>query len=88
MTAVPGRMQLVRYAEDDVESFFRSVAIEAALRMGQPKSVARSIATGEAFAAVTSLKHRSWNYEKEVRIVYNQRHDRPDSNEILRTTQV
>ncbi|OAM79015.1 DUF2971 domain-containing protein [Devosia elaeis] len=83
MNAMPGRMQLVRYADETTPAVFRDAAIRAALTMGKPRSVSAILAASEAFATFTSLKHRTWAYEREVRMIFNQRDEKPDPNEIL-----
>ena len=83
VTSMPGRMQLVKYAEDDARDFFHSLMIQAAIAMGRPGSVQRVLALSETFAAITSLKHRSWRHEREARINFNQRHEKPDPAEVL-----
>lgn len=82
ISSIPGRMQLVRYDDESAPDFFKSIVIQAAMTMGQPQSIERIIATSGAFAAVSSFKHRTWQYEKEARIIYNQRHMKPDPQEI------
>ncbi|WP_127144072.1 DUF2971 domain-containing protein [Pelagibacterium montanilacus] len=83
MNAIPGRMQLVRYTDETTAGAFRDAAIRAALTMGQPRSVEAVLAAAEAFAAITSLKHHTWAHEREVRLIFNQRNEKPMPNEIL-----
>ncbi|KAB2747859.1 DUF2971 domain-containing protein [Brucella anthropi] len=80
LSSVPGRVQLVRYAEDDIEQYFQQVVLKLAQRLGSVRSVERALTTVEALASISCVKHRSWEYEKEVRVIYNQVHTRPSSN--------
>ncbi|MEO9296843.1 DUF2971 domain-containing protein [Devosia alba] len=83
MNAIPGRMQLVRYSDETTPAVFREAAIRAALTMGKPRTLSSVLAASEAFATFTSLKHRTWAYEREVRMIFNQRHEKPEPGEIL-----
>lgn len=83
ISSIPGRIQLVRYAEDDVAEFLRSMVLKLAAVMGKPQTLPRILAAAEALAVMSSLKHRSWKYEREVRIIFNQRNGKPDPQEFL-----
>lgn len=83
MNAIPGRMQLVRYEDETTPAVFRDAAIRSALTMGKPRSASAILAAAEAFSTFTSLKHRTWAYEREVRMIFNQRDEKPDPSEIL-----
>ncbi|RRY11420.1 DUF2971 domain-containing protein [Brucella anthropi] len=78
--AMPGRVQLVRYAEEDITSYFQQVVLKIARNIGEVRSIERALTAGEALAAISCVKHRSWDYEREVRIIYNQRHVRPSAS--------
>lgn len=83
ISSIPGRMQLVRYEQDDMKDFFRSVVLQIAANMGKTRTVPRVLAMAEAFALISSIKHRSWEYEREARIIVNQRNSKPDAAEII-----
>ncbi|MEE9925820.1 MAG: DUF2971 domain-containing protein [Brucella anthropi] len=78
--AMPGRVQLVRYAEEDITAYFQQVVLKVAQNLGEIGSVERASTAGEALASISCVKHRSWDYEREVRIIYSQRHVRPSTN--------
>lgn len=76
--AITGRMQLVRYIEDDISSYIKSSLLEISRQMGKQKSIMRAIAASEVICIATSIKHRTWKYEKEARIIFSQRNTPPD----------
>jgi hypothetical protein len=82
MSSIPGRVQLVRYTDEKTADDLKAAAIQTALAIGKG-IIDQSLAAGEAFAAVTGLKHRTWSYEREVRVIFNQRNQKPDPNELL-----
>lgn len=51
--------------------------------MGRPRTVERILAMAEVFAAISSVKHRTWKYEREARIIVNQRNAKPDASELI-----
>ena len=83
--SVPGRVQRVKYLEKSIEEeVFKEVASKIAAqvelyRAGQDLTSWIGAAT-DAIAAVLSLKHQIWSYEKEIRIVYVQRKERPNGS--------
>jgi hypothetical protein len=81
MHGMQGRVQQAQYQGDDTEIRFRSVAIEALRRMGQPRTLQRVLAVVEAASAATCLKHRSWKYEREIRLLMHQHNAKPDISE-------
>jgi hypothetical protein len=83
LSSIPGRMQLVQYSDAASKENFHATAVQAALWMGRTRSIGRVLAMSEALAAITSFKHRSWAYEKEVRIGLNQLNHKPDAREVL-----
>ena len=83
MNAIPGRMQQVRYTDETTAATLKSAAVQAVLNMGRAKTLERSLSAAEAFSTITALKHRTWLYEREVRMIFNQRDIKPDPQEIL-----
>lgn len=83
ISSIPGRMQLVRYEQDDMSALFRSVVLHIAAHMGKSHTIPRVLVMAEAIALITSIKHRSWEYEGEARIIVNQRHSKPDPAHII-----
>ncbi|BCG88277.1 hypothetical protein MesoLj113c_43870 [Mesorhizobium sp. 113-3-9] len=83
ITSIPGRVQLVRYAEDDMKEFFREMILKLAAVMGKRNTLPHVLAAAEALAVMSSLKHRSWRYEREVRIIFNQRNEKPDPKDFI-----
>jgi hypothetical protein len=83
ISAIPGRMQLVRYSDDDAREYFRTAVIQAAMAMGKPNTVNRVLAAAELYATVISLKHRTWAHEREARISISQRVAKPDANDLI-----
>lgn len=82
LLGIPARVQRVKYLDPAKEAEeFRNLALGIAAGLGQ---YARSndllpfINAGtNAITAVTALKHAKWGYEREVRIVYVQRKEKP-----------
>jgi Protein of unknown function (DUF2971) len=76
-----GRIQKVKYLDAANEGDFRSLArdIAAQLQMiRSPSELEKWIGAGiSAICAATALKHNTWSYEDEVRLVYVQRRERP-----------
>lgn len=83
--SVPGRVQRVKYLEKSIEEeVFQEAASKIAAqvelyRAGKGLTSWVGAAT-DAIAAALSLKHKIWSYEKEVRIVYVQRKERPNGS--------
>lgn len=78
LSSTPGRVLLVRYDDDRIEDYYRQIVLKSAQNISASKSLERAIMAGEIFALLSAVKHKSWSYEKEVRIIYNQRLLRPD----------
>lgn len=82
LLAIPARVQKVRYLEPSKEDGeYKALALDIAAQVeAYEKSgnlVAWISAAVDAIAATTALKHASWAYEKEVRVIYIQRKERP-----------
>jgi hypothetical protein len=91
---IPARVQKVKYVNQNTHGEFRRLALEMAGQLeatGGLKDLKCSISlTVAAFAAMTSLKHSTWAYEREVRVVHVQSKTSPEegSNSIFHYTGV
>jgi len=76
-----GRIQKVKYLNAANEGDFRCLALEIAAQLQtihSPSELEKWIHAGtSAICAATALKHDTWSYEDEVRLIYVQRKDRP-----------
>ena len=76
-----GRIQRVKYLDAENEGDFRSLALDIASQIQaiySPSELEKWINAGvSAICAATALKHNTWSHEKEVRLVYVQRRERP-----------
>jgi hypothetical protein len=76
ITSMPGRIQKVKYVNEDTAGDFRDVVREIANGFDQNHSfddVTYWItAHTSALSAITALKHRSWAHEREVRFIHLQ----------------
>ncbi|KQX40397.1 hypothetical protein ASD04_07160 [Devosia sp. Root436] len=81
LAAVPARVQRVNYLDEETPAGFKELALQVALDLLRPGADAELFATVRAFAGVTALKHDTWSHEREIRMIYNQRHMKPDSRE-------
>jgi hypothetical protein len=75
-----GRIQRVKYLNAANDGDFRSLAADIAAQLQtihNPSELVRRIDAGtRAICAATALKHHTWSYEDEVRLVYVQRRER------------
>lgn len=81
LAAVPARVQKVNYLDAETPVAFKELALQVALDLLRPGADAELFAIVRAFAGVTALKHDTWSHEREIRMIYNQRHMLPDPNE-------
>jgi hypothetical protein len=77
ISSMPGRIQKVRYLNPDTSEDFRKLAREIATRFHLDHNPARGmILWAVAFEMIggvlTALKHHTWEYEREVRLVFSQ----------------
>ena len=81
---MPSRIQKVIYVNENTEEDFRKLILEiaAAFNVNQDSNDFnyRISATVGAHAAMTALKHATWNYEREVRMVHMQSNSPPDKD--------
>jgi hypothetical protein len=86
---IPARVQQVVYADEDAADDFRKFVLYTASQLHdtrKPDDLGYWIpATASAFAAITALKHITWAYEREVRVVHAQRKQPPDRDDLLFT---
>ena len=80
--SIPARIQKVRYLNDDTSQEFRRVVVNIAAQLKGNYSnenlenwISASIT---AFAKMTALKHSSWSYEREIRMIHVQTIQPPD----------
>jgi hypothetical protein len=79
ITSMIGRLQKVVYSDDDTALTLRNIASTIASEYKNCynlSAIGEIQSTSASYAAMTSLKHQSWSYEREVRLVYAQS-DRP-----------
>lgn len=75
-----GRIQKVKYLDTANEGDFRSLARDIAAQLqtiGSSSELEKRRAGISAICAATALKHNTWSYEVEVRLIYVQRRERP-----------
>jgi Protein of unknown function (DUF2971) len=80
-----GRIQKVKYVDAANQGDFRSLALDisAQLQTGSPSELQKWYDTGtSAICAATALKHNTWLYENEVRLIYVQRKERPQGKSL------
>lgn len=82
---IPARIQKVRYLNENTTDDFRKLVLDLAAQFDATKN-ANDLnywipATASAFAALTALKHTSWAYEREVRLVHMQTLRKPDKRD-------
>lgn len=84
MNDIPARIQRAHYLDEDTPGAFRRKVLEIAAPFdpdGTNHDEAYWIGAGaEAYAAITALKHDSWAYEREVRVVHMQPIERPSAD--------
>ncbi|WP_082905780.1 DUF2971 domain-containing protein [Bradyrhizobium centrolobii] len=78
--SMPGRLQRVTYLDESTGEGFRDLVRTMATEIDPDveDEIYWINATASVFAAVTALKHNTWNYEREVRLVYMQVKDAPE----------
>jgi hypothetical protein len=80
---IPARVQKVRYINENTPDDFRRLVLEIAAQFDatrKPDDFNYWIpATAAAWAAMTALKHTTWGYEQEVRMVHMQTIRPPDN---------
>jgi hypothetical protein len=82
LLSLPGRVQKVRYLDPSKEDGeFKALALDIAAQVDihqRSRSPEPWISAGvDAITATTALKHTTWAYEKEIRLIYVQRRERP-----------
>jgi hypothetical protein len=82
---MPIRVQKVRYVSDDTAEAFEQLVLDIARAFETthaPDDLNYWIpATASAFATMTALKHRTWGYEREIRLVHVQPKRPPDDGD-------
>ncbi len=81
--SVPCRVQKVRYLAGNTVEEFRKVVLDFASKFDALGHEADDLnywipAVSSELAAMTALKHTTWSYEQEVRLVYAQKKQPPD----------
>jgi hypothetical protein len=81
---MPARVQKVKYVNENTATDFRALVLEIAAQFDTihaPSDLNFWIpAAAYAFAAITALKHTTWEYEREIRVVHSQTKQPPDKN--------
>jgi Protein of unknown function (DUF2971) len=77
ITSMPGRIQRVRYLNSDTAEDFRQLVRDIVSTSLDPEHSPDDLvylitAVTNVRAAITALKHHSWEYEREVRFVFVQ----------------
>jgi hypothetical protein len=84
ITSMPGRIQKVKYLNPEIAEEFRQLVRDIASEFDPDHSPDDLIywvtASSSILAAITALKHHTWEYEKEVRFVFAQVHVNPGNN--------
>ncbi|HWF95242.1 MAG TPA: DUF2971 domain-containing protein [Xanthobacteraceae bacterium] len=83
---VPCRIQKVRYLRENTIEEFKGIVFDLATKFDALGHGADELsywipAGTSALAAMTALKHATWSYEQEVRLVYAQKKESPDPKE-------
>ena len=79
---MPCRVQKVRYLRENTIEEFKNIVLDLATKFDALDRGADDLsywitATSSILAAMTALKHMTWSYEQEVRLVYRERKNRP-----------
>jgi hypothetical protein len=76
ITSMPGRIQKVRYLDENTPESFRQLVRDMASKFDPERSdtdvdywLNAALST---FTAITALKHHTWEYEKEIRFIHAQ----------------
>lgn len=84
ITSLPGRIQKVKYLNSETSEDFRRVARDIVSNFdpqhGENDIHYWATASSAMLAAMTALKHNSWEYEKEIRFVFAQVMQEPSAN--------
>jgi hypothetical protein len=84
ITSMPGRLQRVRYLDANISESYRKLVRDAASEFDPEHNTDDLIywatAASGFLAAVTALKHHTWEYEKEIRLVFAQVIQKPEGN--------
>ena len=80
---MPCRVQKVRYLKENTIEEFKKIVLDLATKFDAIGHSADDLsywiaATSSTMAAMTALKHTTWSYEEEVRLVYAQKKEPPD----------
>ena len=73
---MPARVQKVKYLDENTGEDFKTLVIDLAMQIQAAEygsQVDEILAGASAFAAMTALKHETWSYEHEVRVIHAQR---------------
>jgi len=84
----PGRLQKVKYLKYETIEEYRDFVLDLASKFDRLGHAATDLtywvpAAAAVFAALTALKHTTWSYEQEVRLVYTQKKQAPESSDDL-----
>ncbi len=80
--SIPARVQKVNYLNENTAQDFRSLALEIADQLDAGRNLQDEVywieAAVSAIAGMTALKHQTWAYEREIRMVHVQPIAPPD----------
>lgn len=79
---IQARLQQANYLSDNTPEAFRAKVLEIAATHdpegGVPEEEFWTQASVDAFTAITALKHHTWAYEREIRMIHLQTKQPPD----------
>jgi len=82
---IPGRFQKVKYVDKNTDDDFRQLALDIAATLDANRNPSNQeywiSASVAAFTRITALKHTTWAYEREARLVHIQTIQPPDKND-------
>jgi len=83
LTSLPVRIQKVKYLDPDTPEQFRQLIRDIASNFDPRRHSPADLeywleAATSAFTAITALKHDSWAYEREVRLIHVQARKEPE----------
>jgi hypothetical protein len=91
ITAMPGRIQKVKYLNPDTPEQFRQLIRDIASKFDprrSPSDIEYWLEVSvSVFTAITALKHHSWAYEKEVRFIHVQGRNEPEPGAFRQTAE-
>ena len=82
LNCIPARLQRVRYVDSSTDQEYRDLVLEIGVeldRAGSRLTLEQWMsALVNSFCTFTSLKHSTWSYEREIRMIHNQIKKQPE----------